>query len=76
MRSWGTCDMNESNSACPRTAPVGLLGEHSSTSPVSSVIACAIAGRSWRPSAVSGTATWRAPLKLDSCGYISKDGHG
>jgi hypothetical protein len=41
--------------------PVGLFGEQTSTSRVRSVIAAAIASRSWCSPAVSGTVTERAP---------------
>ena len=48
---------NASSSACVTAGPVGLLGVQTSTTRVRSVIAAAIASRSWRPSASTGTRT-------------------
>ena len=52
---------NSSNSACVTIGPVGLFGLHTMIARVRSVIAAAIAGRSCRASAVSGTCTGVAP---------------
>ena len=42
--------------------PVGLFGVQTITTLVRSVTAAAIASRSWRPSAVTGTCTETAPV--------------
>ena len=57
----GTASTNASNSACVTIGPVGLLGLHTMMARVRSVIAAAIAGRSCRASAVSGTCDGRRP---------------
>jgi hypothetical protein len=41
---------------------------------VATVTSRAMASRSWRPSAVSGTVSARAPVIAARCGYIEKDG--
>ena len=47
---------------------MGLFGVQSRTTRVRSVIAAAIAGRSWRPSAVTGTFTPVAPAAVMAIG--------
>jgi hypothetical protein len=71
----GTRAKNASSSAWVTDGPVGLLGVHTSTTFVRSVIAAAIASRSWRPSAVTGTCTDVAAHALTAIGYASKDRH-
>ncbi len=53
--------------------PVGLLGLQTSTSRVRSVIAPAIASRSWDSSDRNGTRTEVAPEIWTMIGYASKD---
>ena len=48
--------------------PVGLLGLQTMTTLVRSVTAAAIASRSWRASAVSGTLTETAPVTATAIG--------
>ncbi len=66
--SEGIASANASNSACVTIGPVGLLGVHTITARVRSVTAAAIAGRSWRASAVSGTWIGVAPATTASHG--------
>ncbi len=67
--------MKSSSSACCTDGPVGLLGVQTSTTRVRSVIAAAMASRSWRWSAVSGTWTDVAPAIATTIGYASKERH-
>ena len=53
---------------------VGLFGLQTITMRVAAVTSRAIASRSWRPSASSGTVTARAPVIAARCGYIENDG--
>ena len=55
--SSGTRARNASRSAWVTAGPVGLLGVHTMTHRVRGPIAAAIASRSCRPSAVTGTGT-------------------
>ncbi len=64
--------MKAANSALVTIVPVGLFGLHTMIARVRSVIAAAIAGRSWRWSAVFGTGTEVAPAVATSDGYASK----
>ena len=73
--SEGTAARNSSNSACVTIGPVGLFGLQTMIARVRGVIAAAIAGRSWRASAVSGTCTGVAPATIASHGYASNDRH-
>ena len=60
--------MKASSSDCVTAGPVGLLGVQTMTTLVRSVTAAAIASRSWRPSAVTGTCTLRAPPAVTAIG--------
>ena len=53
--------MKASTAAASTTVPVGLFGLQMKTSAVRSVMASAMASRSWAPSASSGTITGVAP---------------
>ena len=64
----GTRAMNASSSAWVTAGPVGLLGVQTSTTRVRSVIAAAIASRSWRPSSVTGTRTIVAAADVTAIG--------
>ncbi len=69
----GTCSRNTSSSASPTVVPVGLFGVHTSTIRVRGVIAAAIATRSCRSPAASGTWTGTAPASVTRIGYASND---
>jgi hypothetical protein len=55
--------------------PVGLLGLQTITSRVRSVIASAIAGRSWPCSGLFGTRMLVAPAPAEMIGYASNERH-
>ena len=55
--------------------PVGLFGLQTITSRVRSVIAAAIAARSWPWPAVFGTRTLVAPAPAAMIGYASNERH-
>ena len=55
--------------------PVGLFGVQTSTIRVRGVIAAAIAARSCRSPAPSGTCTGTAPASVTRIGYASNDRH-
>ena len=65
--------MNASSSAWVTAGPVGLLGVQTRTTRVRGVTASAIASRSWRPSARTGTRTMRAAAAVVAIGYASND---
>lgn len=71
--SLGTRSRNRSSAARRTTVPVGLLGLQTKIIRVRSVIASAIASRSCRSSASSGTFTDVAPEICVMIGYASKD---
>ena len=54
---------------------VGLFGLQTRTSRVAAVTSAAIASRSWRSAASSGTSIARAPEAAARCGYTLNDGH-
>ena len=60
--------MKASSSDWVTAGPVGLLGVQTMTTFVRSVTAAAIASRSWRPSAVTGTCTLVAPPAVTAIG--------
>ena len=71
--SEGTCSRNTSSSESPTAVPVGLFGVQTSTIRVRGVIAAAIAARSCRSPAPSGTCTGTAPASVTRIGYASND---
>ena len=71
--SAGTASRNFSSSTRRTAVPVGLFGLHTKTSLVRSLIASAMAFKSWRSSAVSGTFTDVAAEICTIIGYASKD---
>ena len=73
--SSGTRSRNRSSSALPTAVPVGLFGLQTKISVVLSVIAAAIASRSWTSPSVSGTWTEVAPEICVMIGYASNDRH-
>ena len=74
-RSRGTAAMNASNSSAVTTVPVGLFGVQTMTTRVRSVIAAAIASRSWPWSGRLGTCTLVAPATVTRPGYASNERH-
>ena len=64
----GTAARKASSSSAWTEGPVGLLGVQTMTRRVRSVMAAAMASRSWRWSAVSGTCTLVAPASAVTMG--------
>ena len=71
----GTFARNASSSVWVTAGPVGLFGVQTSTTLVRSVIAAAIASRSCRPSASTGTRTGDAAAAATAIGYASNERH-
>ena len=67
--------MNSLSASRRTTGPVGLLGVHTMTTFVRSVIASSIASRSCSAFALSGTVTEVAPVTCTAIGYASNDLH-
>src|SRR3954449_1592151 len=71
--SEGTLARKASSSAWVTAGPVGLFGVQTSTTLVRSVTAAAIASRSCRPSASTGTLTPVAAAAVTAIGYASNE---
>ena len=71
----GSPSTNSSISSTGSAVAVGLFGLQTTTMRVACVTSRAIASRSCRPAASSGTVIARAPVIAARCGYIENDGH-